>query len=198
MQLRVSDADRHKVAELLREAAGEGRLELDELDARLDATYSAKTYSDLVPITMDLPGHHESPQLPARVPRRQVAPATTQHDSSFALMSETARRGPWLVPETHTAFARMGSVRLDLREATFTVHETTIWANAVMAGIDIVVDEFTRVIVDGLGIMGDFSQQKDKVAARLSEESPVVRVRGLALMSGVNVQRRSRRVPPQS
>ena len=44
---------------------------------RLEATYAAKTYADLVPITMDLPGHHESPRLPARVPRRQVAPATT-------------------------------------------------------------------------------------------------------------------------
>ena len=54
-QLRVSDDDRHKVAEILREAAGEGRLDLDELDERLEAAYAAKTYADLVPITLDLP-----------------------------------------------------------------------------------------------------------------------------------------------
>ncbi len=53
--LRVSDEDRHKVAEILREAAGEGRIDLDELDERLGATYAAKTYADLVPITLDLP-----------------------------------------------------------------------------------------------------------------------------------------------
>ncbi|MCW2760664.1 MAG: hypothetical protein JWR85_865 [Marmoricola sp.] len=54
-RLRVSDADRHRVAELLREAAGEGRLDIEELDERLEAAYAAKTSADLVPITADLP-----------------------------------------------------------------------------------------------------------------------------------------------
>ena len=65
-QLRVSDEDRHKVAEILREAAGEGRIDLDELDERLEAAYAAKTYADLVPITVDLPAHETSePPVPA-------------------------------------------------------------------------------------------------------------------------------------
>jgi hypothetical protein len=34
-RMRISDADRHRVAEVLRQAAGEGRLEFDELDERL-------------------------------------------------------------------------------------------------------------------------------------------------------------------
>src|SRR6188472_3159080 len=50
-RLRVSDEDRHKVAEMLRQAAGEGRIDLDELDQRLEAAYAAKTYGELVPIT---------------------------------------------------------------------------------------------------------------------------------------------------
>src|SRR5262245_20390125 len=54
-QLRISDDDRHQVADLLREAAGEGRIDFEELDERLEATYAAKTYADLVPITVDLP-----------------------------------------------------------------------------------------------------------------------------------------------
>ncbi|MGZ8738721.1 MAG: DUF1707 SHOCT-like domain-containing protein [Nocardioides sp.] len=45
--LRVSDEERHRVAEILREAAGEGRIDLAELDERLDATYAARTYADL-------------------------------------------------------------------------------------------------------------------------------------------------------
>jgi hypothetical protein len=53
-RMRISDADRHRVAEVLREAAGEGRLDLDELDERLELTFAAKTYADLVPITADL------------------------------------------------------------------------------------------------------------------------------------------------
>ena len=54
-RLRISDTERHQVAEILREAAGEGRLDLDELDERLEATYAARTYADLVPLTADLP-----------------------------------------------------------------------------------------------------------------------------------------------
>ena len=68
---RVSDDDRHKVAEILREAAGEGRIDFEELDERLEATYAAKTYADLVPITVDLPTPRA--EQPARAAARDHA-----------------------------------------------------------------------------------------------------------------------------
>ncbi len=67
--MRISDSDRHQVAEILRQAAGEGRIDIEELDERLEATYAARTYADLVPITLDLPAHADQPS-PARSPRR--------------------------------------------------------------------------------------------------------------------------------
>src|SRR5688500_12941466 len=73
--LRVSDEDRHKVAEILREAAGEGRIDLDELDERLGAAYAAKTYADLVPITVDLPIAGVPPPRDAESWRRRSAGA---------------------------------------------------------------------------------------------------------------------------
>jgi hypothetical protein len=191
--LRVSDADRHRVAELLREAAGEGRLELDELDERLEAAYAAKTYADLVPITADLPAHPAAtPAIP--VTRRSSVPATATHDSSLAIMSETKRVGPWLVPAEHTAAAFMGGVVLDLREATFSAAETVITATTVMGGIDIIVDAQTQVVVTGVGVMGEFSQAREQVAAELTPDSPVVRVKGFALMGSVRVTRKG---PPR-
>ena len=57
--LRASDADRERIANVLREAAGDGRLTMAELDERLDAVYAAKTYAELEPITHDLPGHRD-------------------------------------------------------------------------------------------------------------------------------------------
>jgi len=197
-RLRVSDEDRHKVAELLRQAAGEGRIDLDELDERLEATYSAKTYGDLVPITADLPVRTTGslPAPPQSVPPA-VRPAASQpavpaatYESSMSFMGDCSRRGVWRVPEQHTAFSMMGSVTLDLREAVFGAGEVTINAVAIMAGIDIIVNPWTQVIVDGVGIMGDFSQSRDKAPAELTAGSPVVRVKGLALMAGVNVQRK--------
>jgi hypothetical protein len=65
-----------------------------------------------------------------------------------------------------------------------------IEAYAIMAGVDIVVNARTRVVVDGIGIMGEFSESRPKVDADLGPDSPVVRVRGLALMGAVNVRRK--------
>ena len=53
--MRVSDADREQAAEVLREAAGQGRISMDELDERLELAYGAKTYADLTAVTHDLP-----------------------------------------------------------------------------------------------------------------------------------------------
>jgi hypothetical protein len=188
-QLRISDADRHKVAELLRDAAGEGRLDLEELDERLEATYAAKTYADLVPITIDLPTPGEEP-VTTPVTRRETLPAATTYDSSLAILGGCTRKGAWLVPPRHQAFALLGGVDLDLREATFAARETVIYANAVMAGVDIIVDASTHVIVEGVGIMGAFEMARDKVPAELTADSPVVRVKGVALMAGVTVTRK--------
>jgi uncharacterized protein DUF1707 len=193
-RLRISDHDRHQVAEVLRLAAGEGRIDLEELDERLEATYQAKTYGELVPITADLPVR-STDALPAMPPAVQqpgptsMVPAMT-YTTSISFMGECTRRGVWRVPEQHTAFSMMGSVTLDLRQALFEAREVTITAVAIMAGIDIVVNAHTQVIVDGIGIMGDFSQSRDRVPAEIAAGSPVVRVNGFALMAGVTVQRK--------
>jgi uncharacterized protein DUF1707 len=189
-QLRISDADRHKVAEVLRDAAGEGRLELDELDERLEATYAAKVYADLVPIVVDLPGNGLA--LPtATTPARQPAPGSAvRHESSFAIMGGQDRKGVWEVGATHTAFTLMGGIGIDLREAVFTTDEVVITANAVMGGIDIIVNAHTKVIIQGIGIMGGFDQGRDRVEPELDDSSPVVRVKGIALMAGVTVVRK--------
>lgn len=190
-RLRVSDEDRHKVAEVLRTAAGEGRIDLEELDERLEAAYAAKTYGDLVPLTIDLPTSGSVPLAPHPTPLPERAGAAS-YSRSFSIMGDCTRRGVWTVPERHTAFSMMGSITIDLREAVFTSAETVIDAYAIMAGIDIVVNPHTRVIVDGIGIMGEMGEARSTVPAALTAASPVVRVRGMALMAGVTVRRKER------
>ncbi len=195
-RLRVSDEDRHKVAEILREAAGEGRLDLDELDERLEAAYGAKTYAELVPLTVDLPAHRAAAEA-MPVPQRDVIPSRVSHDSSWAVMGECKRQNSWLVPPSHTAVAVMGSVTLDLREATFSGPEVTITANAVMGEVKVIVDAYTHVVVSGVPIMGEFTQGKDRTPAQLSPTSPVVTVKGMALMGSVTVERQPARGTPK-
>ena len=67
--LRASDADREQVAERLRRAAGEGRILAEELEERLEAVFSARTYGELDVVVADLPGttvrRRERPRTPA-------------------------------------------------------------------------------------------------------------------------------------
>jgi class 3 adenylate cyclase len=58
--LRASDADRERVAELLREHYGAGRLSDDDLSERVEAAYGARTMSELAALTDDLPSAHRS------------------------------------------------------------------------------------------------------------------------------------------
>jgi hypothetical protein len=191
-QLRISDEDRHKVADILREAAGEGRIDLDELDERLEATYAAKTYADLVPITVDLPAHPRG-QSVTPMPRAAV-PATTDTQRHLAIMSGIERRGVWTVPHHMVVMALMGGADLDFRQAQFPAREVVVTVNAIMGGAEITVNPRTHVIVEGVGIMGGYSGPHGKVPEELDADSPVLRIRGFALMGGVNVNRKAVRV----
>ncbi len=111
-------------------------------------------------------------------------------------MSTTRRRGPWQVGTQHKAFALMGGVVLDLREAMVPGQEVTINASVVMGSVDVLVDEHTVVICDGRAFMGDYSESRSRIQAQRRPDSPVVRVRGRALMGRVNVKRRRGQPPP--
>ena len=54
--VRVSDAERARVADRLLRAHGEGRLTLAEYDERVRAAHGAVVRDDLAPLTADLPG----------------------------------------------------------------------------------------------------------------------------------------------
>ena len=189
-RMRISDEDRHRVAEVLRQAAGEGRIDIEELDERLEATYQAKTYGELVPITVDLPTG-PGPAVPPR-PDLPTSPPGPRYSSSVAVMSETRRTGAWVVEDGHTAFALMGSVVLDLRDARFEQREVTVNASAVMGEVKVLVDAATTVRMEGFGVMGEYSEQRPKVPFDADNPGVTVRVRGLALMGSVHVQRRGR------
>ena len=72
---------------MLRVAAGDGRLTLEELDERVGAALTARTYSELAALVSDLPGVPESPEVkPKDVVRIDCHSATIRRD------------GPWMVP----------------------------------------------------------------------------------------------------
>ncbi|HEU0090235.1 MAG TPA: DUF1707 domain-containing protein [Pseudonocardiaceae bacterium] len=60
-QIRAADADRQRVAEQLRSAHDEGRLDLAEYDERLQQAWAARTYAELDRLTADLPAGRPQP-----------------------------------------------------------------------------------------------------------------------------------------
>src|SRR3954466_15118150 len=64
--LRASDADRERVAELLRHHYGAGRLSDEDLAERVDAAYGVRTMGELEALTDDLPSAPQPDQHPPR------------------------------------------------------------------------------------------------------------------------------------
>src|SRR3954469_25103922 len=71
--MRAGDGDRKQVADQLKTALDEGRLDLSEYDERIQRTYAAKTYADLDGLLDDLPG--TVPVRHAQVQSAAPAPA---------------------------------------------------------------------------------------------------------------------------
>lgn len=185
----VSPAARERIVQDLGEHFAQDRLTMPEYERRVELAYRAVSNDALLDLTRDL-----TPLPPVRVDTSAtVAPAdatrvatniSTKSKNFFALMSGVVRRGAWVVPSKMRAFACMGGVGLDLREATLTAPVTEVFVMAVMGGVEIIVPPNVRLESDGFAIMGGFEDQLKEPASH-DPNAPVIRVRGLAIMGGV-------------
>ncbi|MCG7528200.1 DUF1707 domain-containing protein [Streptomyces sp. OfavH-34-F] len=193
--MRASDAERERVAEILREALAEGRLEMEEFEQRLDGAYKARTHGELEPLVRDLPAVGTPAAVPdavrprtgsaARWADRVGKPATS--GGAFAFWGGFRRRGNWTVGRVFTAFAMWGGGEIDLREADFEDREVVIRCFTIMGGIHVTVPPDLNVDVRGVGIMGGFGEDARDESVP-SPDAPRVRITGFALMGGVGVE----------
>lgn len=189
--LRASDLDRERTAEILRDAAGDGRLGLDELDERLTAVYAAKTYAELEPIVQDLP-HSGVTSAIAPVAEPDSAPVDRfggepASHVAVGIMGGFSRKGAWVVPKNFAALAFMGGGELDLRDARFADRVVKIRAMAIMGGVSIIVPDDADVQITGIGLMGGFGHSATGAG---QSGAPAIIVSGLAFWGGVNVKRK--------
>ncbi|MBB5940232.1 DUF1707 SHOCT-like domain-containing protein [Streptomyces zagrosensis] len=196
--IRASDADRDRVADVLREALAEGRLTAEEHAERISGVYEAKTRGELEPFVRDLPSAGASPSqsgtarpLSAGIP--QLPPErSTITDNLIAVFGGASRRGRWRVGGRTNAFALFGGVDIDLTEAVFEQQEIVISVTAIFGGVDIRVPENVTLRSAGTGIFGGFDVADTEAA---DPAAPVVVVSGLALFGGVEAKtKRGKRV----
>jgi Domain of unknown function (DUF1707) len=119
-ELRASHEDRDRVVEVLRIAAGDGRLTAAELDERLEVALSARTFGDLAALTTDLPDGSV-----VALPMAAAGPLAQPKDVvRIDCHSGTAKRdGRWVVPKRLEVRVTSGTVRLDFTEAVI-VHRS--------------------------------------------------------------------------
>jgi hypothetical protein len=151
--IRIGHRERDEVTEVLKEAAADGRLSMDELDDRLGAALQAKTYADLDPLVADL-----SVDLPWRTVstgRRPAVqgppPAGYSREDPLRLdggVSVEKRQGVWTVPPFMRLNQGVGGVKLNCLEAT---------PAAPLIEIEVIPGAGTIVLVlpDGWGVDTD-------------------------------------------
>lgn len=103
--------------EILRDAAADGRLEIDELEERVERALSARTFADLEPLTQDLPvAAPAPPTVRAAAPTVPAAAASVAEGDVVRWQSSglrLVREGAWMVPRIVELETHGGSARLD-------------------------------------------------------------------------------------
>jgi class 3 adenylate cyclase len=136
--LLASHADRDRVAEVLRTAAGDGRLTADELDQRLEAALTARTQADLEPLLAGL---------------TTVTAVEVPDLGRIKCGSGSAKRDrAWVVPRRLEIEIGSGSVRLDFRQAVIAVPELLIDTRVSSGSLTLITRPGVVVDTDGLTV----------------------------------------------
>jgi Domain of unknown function (DUF1707)/Cell wall-active antibiotics response 4TMS YvqF len=196
--MRASDADRDRIADILRDALAEGRLDAAEHAERIDSVYRAKTLGELEPLVRDLPVPGGAPRGPA--PEREAGSGyaygsgdpDAAPESLVAIFSSNTRKGRWRIGARTTAFSLFGNIEIDLTEAMFGQRTTVISATSVFGNVEIRVPENITLRGNGTGVFGNFEVTTLEAA---DPEAPVVIVNGMSVFGNVEAKpKRGKRI----
>jgi hypothetical protein len=180
-ELRASDADRERVVEVLRSAASDGQLTVDELEERVPVAYAARTRKELERLTADL----SAEPLHDAVPSSRDAGEGTRWVVS--IMGGHDKRGRWRVAPRCTVLNIMGGSDIDLNDAELAGPLTQLSMYSIMGGGEIRVPHGVDVQVSNFALMGGNDVKLgDEVAP---PGAPTIHIRLVSIMGGSGVAR---------
>ena len=201
--LRVSDQEREQLVALLGQAAGEGRLTLDEYSERASAAYAAKTRGELAQLTNDLPvatGPGDGPrpvqpalQPPTGPPRPLFGgqlTGTGRPEQLVAIFGNESRTGGWLVPATLEVRTIFGECRIELQNAQIQHQVTTIDVTSFFGSVTVYAPEGVDVRLSGVLVFG---AKESKLRTPVRPGAPVIDIRVRGAFSSVTVRPPKRR-----
>lgn len=191
---RVHDARERAIA-VLSDAFAQDALDVDEFERRVTRVHTTDSIADIQALLADLPN---AAALTPAAPSVALVPAGDANEAPpqtvYAVFGGVDRRGSWTVPRRMRVVALMGGAQLDLREARFPRGVIDLEVKAVFGGVQILVPPGLAVEVQGTAIMGGF-QNVNRSPPTPDPDAPLLRVRGLAVMGGVDI---SMRLPGES
>jgi hypothetical protein len=181
---RAADTDRDAVAERLRVAAREGRIELWELDERLGRAYRARTYGDLAALLADLPVQPPFPAFP------DVGP----EPDALVLRTTTPnirQEGRWIVPRLITAESTTGWITIDFTQASCAYREVTVEVVTRTGWIQLILPDGWAARV---GPLSTYTGHISNKATEIPDPgAPTVVVTGHPLFGYIKIRQRHRR-----
>ncbi|WP_280425730.1 DUF1707 SHOCT-like domain-containing protein [Nocardia carnea] len=172
--LRVSDAEREHVGQLLQRAVGLGMLSLGEFTERMDTALAAKTRGELNSVLIDLPGVRLIGEPVASQPGHgKPAPLPQPGDTARAplsgvvqggvirpRMSGVNRRGSWQVAPVLRVNSWLSGVTLDFTQAVMTTQVVEIQVDDYASSLTLVVPQEATVDLDRLELIGSSVNNK--------------------------------------
>ena len=191
----VSLADeRERVIQRLSEHFANDRLSMEELEQRIEAVYKATTAAELQRLTADLPGD-DSATMPAPIRLGDLPVLTPDRDRVVAIMSETRRRGAWIVPQRLDIVSVMSDTTIDLTQAPLPTGIIDIHVRSLFATVKIVVPPGLQVVSRVNSLMSSVhggGEPNDAGGPNAWAQGTVVRLSGWALMAEVQTKVRRR------
>jgi hypothetical protein len=184
-EIRATDADRERTAQVLRTSSANGQLTVDELDERVEAAYAAKTRGELERLVEDL---GDTRERPGDVP---VRPGDDGTRWVISVMGGSDRKGHWRVGRSVTVLNLMGGSNLDLNDAEFAGDVVEMRVYSLMGGSEIRVPEGLDVEVSEFAFMGGNDIGHGGAGPRAG--GPRLRLKMISIMGGSSLRRGRRK-----
>jgi hypothetical protein len=191
----VSLADeRERMIQQLSDHFANDRLSLEELETRMELAYKASSSADLQRLTADLPSVAASP---VPLPADELAAIAPDRERLFSVMSETRRRGSWVVPQRLDLIALMSDTTIDLTQAALPTGIIDIHVRSICAAVKIIVPPGIQVVSRLSSLMSSVrgSSEPNVSGGEEWKTGTVVRLSGWALMAEVQTKVRRRERP---
>lgn len=163
-ELRISDVDRERAAELLGVAMEQGRITPLEYSERCEAAWAARTRAELLAVLADLPGG----------PPPELTPQVL--DVPFG---HVRRTGQWAVPEIVQVVGFGQRTVLDFTEAVIRRGDVVVEILASMSATRVVLPLDAEVDTDGLELVAGSVRHRGAVPAARTRERARDRLRRL-------------------